>query len=634
MIRGASGERAPWTSRLITSVNSQIAGARRVLSLLSKAQQRLYLIACGLYAALGFLDLAGIALTGLLAAVLASGLNQSQIPEAVTATLSLVGLGDLTRLQLSALLGVSAVVLLLLKSGAGAYLSKRLYLFLARQQATVSEGLVSDLLSCPLIFVQRWSTPQINYMVTSGAGAAVVTALGGVSSAIAELFLFLIVAIALFAFDPLLATLTAVIFGGVVVYLQFILGRRSALDASQIRNSAVDMGATVMDSLATYREAVVFNRRRYYIRRFSGHVRDNAEASADLQYVLEVPKYLLEALLVICVFTMAAVQLSTQELTEATATIALFMTAGFRLIPSLLRLQAAGTNIRQGLAAAVPTLELADALRAEQHRSPDMADEPARQIREGILNGHADFAARVCLSDVTFSYPDSPRPALVGVSLVAEPGSSIALVGSTGAGKSTLADVILGVLHPDSGSITISGLEPHNTIDRWPGAVSYVPQLVTILEGTVRENVALGLPPETVEDEWIWDALQQAHLADFLRSQREGLNTRVGERGVRLSGGQRQRLGIARALYSRPLVLVMDEATSALDAETEAAITETLGELGGKVTTITVAHRLATVRNADELLFMRDGVVVARGTFEEVRAQEPDFARHAKLLGL
>jgi len=207
-------------------------------------------------------------------------------------------------------------------------------------------------------------------------------------------------------------------------------------------------------------------------------------------------------------------------------------------------------------------------------------------------------------------------------------------VGSTGAGKSTLADVIIGVLEPDSGSVTISGASPREAISRWSGAIAYVPQSVALVVGSVRENVALGLPADAIDDDMVWEALQRAHLADFLRNSREGLDTYIGERGMRLSGGQRQRLGIARALYTRPRLLVLDEATSALDAETEGAIVRTLDELEGEVSTITVAHRLATVRRADQLLYLEDGRIIAHGTFDEVRGQVKDFDRQASLLGL
>jgi ABC-type bacteriocin/lantibiotic exporter with double-glycine peptidase domain len=183
-------------------------------------------------------------------------------------------------------------------------------------------------------------------------------------------------------------------------------------------------------------------------------------------------------------------------------------------------------------------------------------------------------------------------------------GASLALVGATGAGKSTMTDLILGVLKPDSGSVTVANLAPSEVSERFPGAVAYVPQDIAVVSGTIRDNVALGLPASVVRDDLVWLALERAQLAEFLRDQREGLDTVVGEHGIKLSGGQRQRLGLARALYTKPKLIVLDEATSALDAETEKAVAETLASLGGEVTLVIVAHRLATIRHCDEVVYL------------------------------
>jgi len=235
---------------------------------------------------------------------------------------------------------------------------------------------------------------------------------------------------------------------------------------------------------------------------------------------------------------------------------------------------------------------------------------------------------------VFFAYSDSEAWVLDDVTLAVEVGRSLAIVGPTGAGKSTLADVILGVLQPAMGEVNIGGLPPLSTFATWPGAVAYVPQDVAMTNGTVRDNVALGLPFEAIDDNWAWDALERAHLADFLRRNRDGLDTVIGEHGIKLSGGQRQRLGVARALYSRPKLLVLDEATSALDAETERAIAMTLAALEGEVTTVTVAHRLATIIHCDTIAYLESGKITALGTFDEVRASAPNFDHQATLLGL
>jgi ABC-type multidrug transport system fused ATPase/permease subunit len=258
----------------------------------------------------------------------------------------------------------------------------------------------------------------------------------------------------------------------------------------------------------------------------------------------------------------------------------------------------------------------------------------SERLHRHIDSGYQGFEANVCVQDVSLTFTDSTSPVIDHVSFDVPMGSSMAFVGSTGAGKSTLADLVLGVLAPDSGQITLGGEAPRQAIHRWPGAIAYVPQNVALVAGTVKQNVALGMPTSAIRDELVWEALRRAHLADFLTDHREGLNTWIGERGFKLSGGQRQRLGIARALYTRPKLLVLDEATSALDAETELAIIETLAELEGEVTTITVAHRLATARNADHIVYLDSGRIVAMGTFDEVRAQSSDFDHQAKLLGL
>jgi ABC-type multidrug transport system fused ATPase/permease subunit len=207
-------------------------------------------------------------------------------------------------------------------------------------------------------------------------------------------------------------------------------------------------------------------------------------------------------------------------------------------------------------------------------------------------------------------------------------------VGPSGAGKTTLIDVLLGVLNPDSGSVLISELPPLFAVAKWPGAVSYVPQDVLIAAGTIRENVALGYPAEEATDELVFNALRVAHMDEFVQTLPKGIDTQVGERGTQISGGQRQRLGIARAMFTRPQLLVLDEATSSLDSETESSISQSIYALRGSTTVVMIAHRLSTVRNADIVVYMKDGRVMASGSFEEVRAAVPDFDNQAKLMGL
>jgi ABC-type multidrug transport system fused ATPase/permease subunit len=195
-------------------------------------------------------------------------------------------------------------------------------------------------------------------------------------------------------------------------------------------------------------------------------------------------------------------------------------------------------------------------------------------------------------------------------------------------------DVILGVIMPTSGEIALSGMTPLQCVQTWPGAIGYVPQNVSIFNGSIRENIALGFPRESATDDLIHQSISTAHLSEMVDSLPEGIDTQVGERGGRISGGQRQRLGIARAMFTKPRLLVLDEATSALDGESEAIISATIAALKSEVTVLMIAHRLSTVRQADLVVYVADGRVVAQGSFEEVRAQVPDFDNQASLMGL
>lgn len=244
------------------------------------------------------------------------------------------------------------------------------------------------------------------------------------------------------------------------------------------------------------------------------------------------------------------------------------------------------------------------------------------------------FEPRLELTKVSVTYPGATHRALCDVSVSIEPRQTVAVVGPSGAGKSTLVDVMLGVIEPSQGEVRLSGRRPQDAVVQWPGSVAYVPQDIAILPGTVRDNVALGVPSAEISDERVLEALNRAHLTDLLQGFRDGLNTEVGDDGVRLSGGQIQRLGIARALYTRPRLLVLDEATSALDARTEHEVSKTLEDISSHITTVVVAHRLATVRMSNLVLYFEDGFLRAQGSFDQVRAMVPSFDEQAQLLGL
>jgi len=583
------------------------------------------------------LDLLGVLTIGLVTALSLSVMSSLPQPEIVQSTLETLGLEEADPVVVALTLAVIGGVLLITKSVLNMILTRRILRFLANRQALVSGRLAAGLLARPLLQVQQHSSQETVYTLTGGVGAATLQVLGQSTIALSEIALLVVLAVGMLAVSPLITIFTITFFLIISFTLQRLLAARAGRIGQRSANISIQSISTVQEALRTYREAVVSQRRGLYVQRFQDLCWQGATNATDMQFVALIPKYVLEIALVCGAGLLAVSQLLTKDLSAALAVIAVFLVAGSRVVPSMLRLQTAAISIRSAAGMALPTYELAQELELERLTSATAESfgsiEPAT-IRAQLQKGHEGFDGSILISNVDLSYPGTSTPALAAVSLMLPAGSSLALVGPTGAGKSTLADLILGVLIPDSGVTLIGGLTPAETLATWPGAVAYVPQDVAMANGTVRENVALGLPVEIIDDDWVWDALNRAHLGEFLRDSRDGLDTLIGEHGIKLSGGQRQRLGIARALYTRPKLLVLDEATSALDAETEQAIAQTLRELEGTVTTVTIAHRLATIRHCDLVVYLEGGRVQAQGSFSEVRAIAPQFDRQAQLLGL
>jgi ABC-type multidrug transport system fused ATPase/permease subunit len=609
-----------------------LASVRSALALLDRRSKRILVLLVAVQLLVASLDLLGVLLFGIVAALSASAIA-GQTSQTLTQVLQTAGLQGIDEAYLAIVIAVVAGLVFVTKSVVTFLLIRRSLRFLANRQAMVSSRLAAELLSRPLLFVQRKSSQQNAFALTTGANGATLGILGNFIVVVSELALLVVMTVGLLAIDPFVAIFTVIFFAALAFVLNRAMGNWAKRLGAQLAAAEVASYTSVQDALRTYRETTVSGRRAIFVQRFQTLRWRAAKYQADSQIMIQVPKYVFEVGLIIGGAALVLSQLLTREVVAAVAVIAVFLVAASRVMPALLRLQQASLAIRQGSGTAERTFEMNRSL--ETYEGDYYGDtSSANEILAGIGAGHTNFSPDVNIRSVSLTYPGADRPAIVDATFQVGAGESLALVGPTGAGKSTIADLVLGVIEPDTGSVRVGGLRPKEAVTRWPGAMAYVPQEVVVLNGTIRDNVGLGLPKEFIDDAMVWRALERSHLAETLRREREGLDTTVGEHGVRLSGGQRQRLGLARALYTRPRFMVLDEATSALDAETEKAISEALQELSGDVTLVIVAHRLATIRHCDQVIYVEEGRIQARGTFDEVRSSQPNFDRQAEILGL
>lgn len=564
--------------------------------------------------------------------VLATTYLTGQVLGALGQWASLLNLDVTPTLIVWTMLG--AALALVGKSFCSAYLNIRLFRFLATRDASIASGLTQQLMAQPLVFIQRRSSQATAYALSLGITSAVLGLLGSSVIAVSESILLVVLTIRLFVFDPLVATYTSLFFVVVGVLLYKALSGWASRIGQENANLTILNTQIIQEGLRAYREISVGGRRAFYVDNYKDVRSRAARTQAHIQLLALVSKYVFEIALVVGGITLVLTQVARQDLTSAIAVIVVFLLAASRMMPSLLRIQNAVVTIRQSASQAEPALTLAAELRGSHAPCLPDADTSVRRTIQGMESQYAGFTPTLELENVSFTYPASADAAVVDISLAIESGQNVALIGPSGAGKSTLVDLMLGLLQPDSGTLSLGGHQPTHALDEHPGAVAYMPQYVALSPETIRANVAFGLPRESVDDDSVWRALGQAHIDEFLRSLPRGLDTPVGEHGFSLSGGQRQRLGLAKALYTQPRLLVLDEATSALDAETEHEITQSLNELKGTMTLIVIAHRLATVRHADNVFFMENGALVSSGTFEEVRKKVPQLEKQASLLGM
>lgn len=597
----------------------------RALALLNRKDRRKLLAVTFLQIIFGILDLLGVAAIGVVTALAFRGIKAQSPGDRVEWVLKLTGLNRFDFRYQVVLLSIFAVLIFSSKTLFSVVFLRRTLFYLSRKSSEISADLTSRLLNRELTFIRNSPVQQRLFSLTTGVSNITVGVLTNIVLIVSDSSLLIVLLLGLLFVDPVICLSTLIVFSSIGFLLYFLLHTRATKNGKLLAKETIESNQSIVEAILSFREIYVKGSREFYSKRIQIQRGKLAKYDAELKFLPSISKYTTELAVVVGIAGIAALQFARYETNHAVAVLSIFVAASTRIAPAVMRLQQSTITVKAYLGSAVPTLDLADELR----ETPTLDNK-----LNSISLEHGGFNAEVNFDKVSFSYDNDSNETIREICMKVPNGTMAAVVGPSGGGKSTIIDLILGILKPQKGTVQIGGLTPQEAIKKWPGAIGYVPQEVFISNGTIRENICLGFDATTVDEKLIWDALEAADLAEFVRSIDGHLEFIVGDNGGSLSGGQRQRIGIARSLLTKPSLVILDEATSALDSVTEKRISESILRLRGNCTVIVVAHRLSTIRDSDQVIYIEDGSVVATGTFDEVKSTTPKFKEQAEFMGL
>ena len=532
-------------------------------------------------------------------------------------------------------LGAAGMVFVL-KTVVGISLFRITALFLAKIETHYSVEVSRAIFAGFQSEFRSLSQPQTEWMILRSTNTAFSKVLGSAVTFVAEATLAIFVFIFLFVTDWGLAVAVTLYFAAILFFFQIFsqnIVQRSGQDMAQ---GSTEVHQSITSLTQAYKEITVLSKTAYFLETLAVARSRVARAEATDNYLSAIPRLVVEMGLILGAVGFAVALIIFGEGPSSIVLFGIFLMASLRIMSALLPLQRAFQALRYYKSQAQSSQDFLAGIRkarAEAAGSP-LSDNASVARDSGTIPPSKGAGIRA--KGVNFHYPDSihRERVLTDISLDIVGGSTVAIIGPSGAGKSTLVDVFLGLLTPTDGLIECDGISPEHFRQTYSGVTAYVPQKPGLVFGSIEENIAIGVAPEEIDQDALWEALRTSSLAEFVESLPNGPRSSLGAHMDSLSGGQIQRLGLARALYTKPRLMVLDEATSALDAETEAAITESLALLKGHTTLIVVAHRLSTVQTADVVHVLDAGKIVASGTFQSLKKSDPLVKRYVELMSL
>lgn len=465
------------------------------------------------------------------------------------------------------------------------------YRFIYNGQFNTSRSLFKDYVRRPYEFYLDASTPVVMRHIMSDVNGSYNLLLTFLQL-FTELFIFAALLVLALVYSPTMTLVMCAVLGIILLANKMILGPILRRFGHEVQTNSALTTKWIMQAVNGMKETKVLNKERYFVEQY--------EKSADKLNTIQkrqnsmqnIPRLMIETVCMCGILLVMAVFLSIgNNLNEMITQLGVLAVVAIKLMPSANKLSTYINNI----AYYEPSLTAVEDIIIRSHQKD--VDTDILFLKKEIEP--MDFSKEVKLENITYRYPNTEVNILENASVSIPVGKSIGFIGPSGAGKSTTVDILLGLLEPQKGKVTVDGIDIRTNLPGWYARIGYVPQMIFMLDDTIRNNVAYGVDEKDIDEEQVWYALREAQMDEFVRGLPDGLDTSIGERGVRISGGQRQRLGIARALYTEPEIMIFDEATSALDNDTESAIMEAIERLHGKKTLVIIAHRLTTIEKCD-----------------------------------
>ncbi|WP_104499758.1 ABC transporter ATP-binding protein [Acinetobacter indicus] len=592
---------------------------RELFALLNKRQRKKFYILQVLVVIMAFTELLGIASIAPFMALV----GDISLVEKEGIYSTLYQLSGLTNpMDFLFYVGVAVLFTLAFSTIISMFTVWRLSLFGAKIGVEIADQLYTHYMHQDWLFHAGGSSAQLTKQVSTEAIRVTNGIIQPLMHLNAKIVLAAFIALSVLVYDSIIAIFGMLLFTAAYLVLYRIVRKRLQVNGKNLSKVATERFRLMNEGFGGIKDVLLLNRHHDFIERFQKSGKIFAQAQGTNNAISQVPRYFMELIAFGAMISLVLllIKLHKGNLGAVLPILAVYALAAFKLLPALQQIYSSITQIK-GNAAAFESIK--NDLTLSLKKPQVLTDE--------IIEDHFSLKEKISLENITFGYPGKSNLAVCNLNMIIPVNSVIGIVGSSGSGKSTTIDLLLGLLTPQQGEIYIDNIRITETnIRTWQNTIGFVPQSIYLSEGTIAENIAFGLPAKDINLDQVQKAIELANLTELVRQLPNGINTKVGERGVQLSGGQRQRIGIARALYHEADVLIFDEATSALDGITEKIIMDAIHDFSGKKTIIMIAHRLKTVRKCDVIFMMEQGKIVDQGTYQHLLETNPKFKEMAE----